>query len=208
MVHVLLKPGLENFEHSFTSVWGECSCAVVWVFFGIAFLWDWNENWPFPVLWPLLSFPNFYDQPRQHVKKQKHHFANKGLSSQGYGFSSGHVWMWEWEAEKLMLLNCGVGEDSRVPWTAACQASLSFTISQSLLKLMSTESMISSNHLILCHPFLLLPSIFPSTRVFSNESALHIRWPMYWSFSFCISSSNEYRDLCWQSNVSAFQYAV
>ena len=57
-VHILLKPGLENFEHYSTSVWDECNCAVVWAFFGIAFLWDWNENWPFPVLWPLLSFPN------------------------------------------------------------------------------------------------------------------------------------------------------
>ena len=57
-VHVLLKPGLENFEHSFPRVWDECNCAVVWAFFAIAFLWDWNENWPFPVLWPLLSFPN------------------------------------------------------------------------------------------------------------------------------------------------------
>ena len=55
-VHVLLKPGLENFEHYFTSVWDECNCAVVWAFFGIAFLWDWNDNWPFPVLWPLQSF--------------------------------------------------------------------------------------------------------------------------------------------------------
>ena len=58
MVRILLKPGLENFEHYFTSVWDECNCAVVWAFFGIAFLWDWNENWPFPVLWPMLSFPN------------------------------------------------------------------------------------------------------------------------------------------------------
>ena len=57
-VHVLLKPGLENFEHYFTSVWDECNCVVAWAFFGLAFLWDWNENWPFPVLWPLLSFPN------------------------------------------------------------------------------------------------------------------------------------------------------
>ena len=57
-VHILLKPGLENFEHYFASVWDECNCAVVWAFFGIAFLWDWNENWPCPVLWPLLSFPN------------------------------------------------------------------------------------------------------------------------------------------------------
>ena len=58
MVHVLLKPGLENFEYYFASMWDECNCAVVWAFFGIAFLWDWNENWPFPVLWPLLSFPS------------------------------------------------------------------------------------------------------------------------------------------------------
>ena len=58
MVHVLLKPGLENFEHYFTSVWDECNCLVVFTFFGIAFLWDWSENWPFPVLWPQLSFPN------------------------------------------------------------------------------------------------------------------------------------------------------
>jgi len=57
-VHIRLKPGLENFEHYFVSVWDECNCVVVWTFFGIAFLWDWNENWTFPVLWPLLSFPN------------------------------------------------------------------------------------------------------------------------------------------------------
>ena len=81
------------------------------------------------------------------------------------------------------------------PWTAARQASLSFTISWSLLKLMSIESVIPSNHLILCHPLLLLPSIFPSIRVFSSESALHIRWPNYWSFSFNISPSNEYSGL-------------
>ena len=65
-VHVLLNPGLENFEHYFTSVWNECNCAVVWVFFGMAFLWDWNENWPFPVLWPLLSFPNLLAYWVQH----------------------------------------------------------------------------------------------------------------------------------------------
>ena len=70
MVHILLKPGLENFEHYFTSVWNECNCAVVWTFFGIAFLWDWNEHWPFPVLWPLLSFPNllaYWVQPFHNV---------------------------------------------------------------------------------------------------------------------------------------------
>ena len=81
------------------------------------------------------------------------------------------------------------------PWTAACQASLSITNSQSLLKLTSTESVMPSNHLILCRPLLLLPSIFPSIRVFSNESVLHIRWPKYWSFSFSISTSSEYSGL-------------
>ena len=82
-----------------------------------------------------------------------------------------------------------------IPWTVACQVSLSITNSQRLLKLMSIESVIPSNHLILFHPLLLLPSIFPSIRVFSNESALCIRWPQYWSFSFSISSSNEYSGL-------------
>ena len=81
------------------------------------------------------------------------------------------------------------------PWTAARQASLSITNSQSLFKLMSIELVIPSNHLILCHPLLLLPSIFPSIRVFSNESVLCIRWPKYWSFSFSISPSNEYSGL-------------
>ena len=81
------------------------------------------------------------------------------------------------------------------PWTAPHQASLSITSFWSLFKLMSIESVMSSNHLILCHPLLLPPSIFPSTRVFSNESALWIRWPNYWSFSFNISPSNEYLGL-------------
>ena len=81
------------------------------------------------------------------------------------------------------------------PWSAACQVSLSITNSWSLLKLMSIESVMPSNHLILCHPLLLLPSISPSIRVFSSESFLHIRWPKYWSFSFSISPSNEYSGL-------------
>ena len=80
-------------------------------------------------------------------------------------------------------------------WIVASQASLSFTISGTLLKLTLTESVMPSNHLVLCHPILLLPSIFPSIRVFSNDSALHIRWPKYWSFSFSISPSNEYSGL-------------
>ena len=81
------------------------------------------------------------------------------------------------------------------PWAAACQAALPFTISQSLLKFMSIESVTSSNHLTRCHPLHLLPSIFPSIRVFSNELALCIRWPNYWSFSFSISPSDEYSGL-------------
>ena len=81
------------------------------------------------------------------------------------------------------------------PWTAACQASLSITNSQSLLKLRSIKSVIPSNHLILCRPLLLLPSIFPSIRVFSDESVLRIKWPKYWSFSFNISPSSEYAGL-------------
>ena len=85
-------------------------------------------------------------------------------------------------------------------WTIACQASLSFTISQSSLKLMSIESVMPSNHLILCCPLRLLPSIFPSIRIFSSESALHIRWPKYWNFSFSISPSNKYSE-----NVTSLQ---
>ena len=99
-----------------------------------------------------------------------------------------------------LLVVVAVGESlspvrlSATLWTAADQASLSFTISWSLPKLMFIESMMPSNHLILCHP-LLLPSIFPSNRVFSIESVLHIRWPKYWSVSFSISPSNEYSGL-------------
>ena len=81
------------------------------------------------------------------------------------------------------------------PWTAACQASLPITNSRSLLKLMSIESMMPSNHLILCHSLLLLPSIFPRIGIFPNESVLHIRWPKIWSLSFSINPSNEYSRL-------------
>ena len=93
-----------------------------------------------------------------------------------------------------MLISSSVISNSATPWTAARQASLSITNSQSLLKLMSIKSVMPSNHLILCH-LLLLPSAFPSIRVFSNESVLCIRWPKYWSFSFSISPSNEYSGL-------------
>ena len=88
-----------------------------------------------------------------------------------------------------------VVSDSTIPWTAAHQASLSITNSRSPPKPMTTESVMPSNHLILCHPLLLLPSIFPSIRVFSNESALHIRWPKDWSFRFSISPSSDYSGL-------------
>ena len=81
------------------------------------------------------------------------------------------------------------------PWTAACQASPSFTISWSLLKLTSIELVMPSNHLVLCHLLFLLPSIFPGIRVFSNESALRIRWPKYWSISFSVRTSSEYSGL-------------
>ena len=95
----------------------------------------------------------------------------------------------------LLFFSCCHVQLFATPWTSARQASLSFTISQSLLKLVSIELMLPSNHLLLCHPLLLLPSIFPRIRVFSNDSALHIRWPKYWSFSFSISPSSEYSGL-------------
>ena len=93
----------------------------------------------------------------------------------------------------LLLFSCQVMSDSAIPWTAVCQASLSLTVSQSLPKFMSIASVMPSNHLTLCHPLLLLPSIFPSNQVFSNESTVRIRWPKYWSFSS--SPSNEYSGL-------------
>ena len=94
-----------------------------------------------------------------------------------------------------VLQSLGCDQLFATPWTAACQASLSFTTSWSLLKLMSIESVMPSNHLVLCCLLLLLPSIFPSIRVFSNESVLHIRRPKDWSFSFSTSPSNEYSGL-------------
>ena len=98
--------------------------------------------------------------------------------------------------DKAFLLSLFIylvmSDSLETPWTAAHQASLSVTNSQNLLKLMSIELVMPSNHLILCRPLLFLPLIFPRIRVFSNESALRIRWPKYWSFSFSISPSNEY----------------
>ena len=106
------------------------------------------------------------------------------------------AWLWNFGGHRHFdQFSCSVMSDSATPGTAARQASLSITNSRSLLKLMSIALVIPSNHLILCHPLLLLPSIFPRIRVFSNESALCIRWPKYWSFSFSISRSNEYSGL-------------
>ena len=118
---------------------------------------------------------------------------------------------WERSTSRLYIVSLFVSFISRVqfssvqslshiqlfvtPWTAAHQASLSITNSQSLFKLMSIELVMPCNHLILCHPLIWLLSIFPSIRVFSNESVLQIRWPKYWSFSFSISPSNEYSGL-------------
>ena len=108
------------------------------------------------------------------------------------------LFYWPWRSERLWVPFVAVQLLSHVrlfasPWTVAGQASLSFTISQSLFKLMSIEPMILSNHLILCHPLLLLPSIFPNIKVFSNESAVCIRWPVYWNFT--IRPFSEYSGL-------------
>ena len=94
--------------------------------------------------------------------------------------------------ECSVQFSCLVMSNSAIPWTAACQASLSITNSRSLPKLMSIESVMPSSHLILCHSLLLLPSVFPSIRLFSYESAFHIRWPKHWNFSFSFSPSNEH----------------
>ena len=133
------------------------------------------------------------------------------LSGHGFGWTpgvgdgqGGLAWCGSWgrkESDTTERLNWTVVQSLShiqlfvIPWTAAHQASLSFTIARNLLKLMSIESVMLSNHLILCHPLLLPPSVFPSIRVFSNQSALCIRWPLYWSFNFCISPSNEYSRL-------------
>ena len=135
--------------------------------------------------------------------KALHIFAHVTLKAEWQGIYFPHVSDEKIKAQKT-LVNClrfsSVKSLSRVwlfatPWTAAHQASLSITSSRSSLRLTSIESVMPSSHLILCRPLLLLPSIFPSIRVFYNESALCIRWPKYWSFSFSISPSNEHPGL-------------
>ena len=130
-------------------------------------------------LFPILNSLDFQ------LRMKNDHFILRALFS---------LWN-EFFINSSVQFSCSVVSDSVTPWTAAHQASLSITNYQSLPKLMSTEAVMPSNHLILCHPLLLLPSIFPSIKDFSNESALCIRWPKYWSFSFNISPSNEHPGL-------------
>ena len=119
--------------------------------------------------------------------------ANMWREWNGKNLNQESRWFLPVQFSSVQLLSCV--QLFATPWTAAHQASLSITNYQSLLKLMSTESVVLSNHLILCHPLLLLTSSFPIIMVFSNESVLYIRWPKYWSFSFSISPSNEYSGL-------------
>ena len=128
-----------------------------------------------------LGFKITADGDCNHEIKRHLLFGRKAMTNLIVVWLLSHVWLFE------------------SPWTVAHQASLSFTISQSLLKLMSIEAVMPSNHLTLCCSLLLLPSVFPSIRVFSNESAPCIRWPKYWSFSFSISPSNEYSALVYFS---------
>ena len=135
---------------------------------------------------------------RIHLKYKINHTVLFYFTKQYHGLHGWHSFL-EWSVRELILVPqfSSVQLLSRVrlfatPWTTACQTSLSIINSQSPSKLMSIESVMPSSHLILCHPLLLLPSIFPSMRVFSNESALRIRWPKYWSLSFNISPSKEH----------------
>ena len=151
-----------------------------------------QQNERFPQHW----IPNEFCSPHEEIWV--------GSCSDMYRHQNTQVVFWQdnhclihMEEKTYRLLLSSVQSLSRVQlfetlWTTACQASPSITNSQSLPKLMSIESLMPSNHLILCHPLLLLPSIFPSIRVFSNESAFLIRWPKYWSFSFNISPSNDH----------------
>ena len=152
-----------------------------------------------PILFPLSVFPRIRVFPSDislHIRWPKYWSISFNMSpSDEYSGLillglTGLISLWSSSVQLLSRVWLFV-----TPWMAACQASLSITNSWSLPKPMSIESMMPSNHLILCCPLLLLPSILPSIRVFSNESALHIKWPMYWSFSFNISPSNEHPGL-------------
>ena len=173
----------------FLKIWlhrGACQILTVQLSFG--FHGPTNPPCAFPILrWISVTF-HFFHCDKQCYSKHPHKFIllpciiiSKWAPQGGIAISSvqllSRVWLFV------------------TPWIAARQASLSITNSQSLLKLMSIESVMPSSHLILCHPLLLLPLIFPSIRVFSNESTLHLRWPKYWSFSFSISPSKEHPGL-------------
>ena len=188
-VQVLLKPSLKGFEHDLTSMWNEHNCAVAWTFISTALLWDWEKNLTFcsPVATAGLS--KFYDI--LNAALYQHHFRIRNTSGgilspplallvimlpkahlTSHSRMSGSRWVitpsWFAVVQSLSHIRLVV-----TPWTVACQASLSFTISQSMLKFMSIKSVMLSNHLVLWNPLLFLPSVFPSSRVFSNESTLH-----------------------------------
>ena len=151
-----------------------------------------------PGLWNFVTLP--FKGERQRKTRGNHRAKNKNKLKSNFHFkrkiclSYLMSYFFCWNLVKTLLLLSRV-QLCVTPWTATGQASLSFIISQSLLKLMSIESVMPSNHLILYHPLLLLPSIFLSVRVFSNELALCIRWSNYWNFSFSIGPSNEYSGL-------------
>ena len=155
---------------------------------------------PPPLLHPILrSSPSrgfFYSNLRQLYNRKEE--GRNLLPAASRPLLWSHFWpMHEAERKPVIIVAQLLSRVwlSAIPWTAAHQAPLSFTISQNLFKLMSFEPVILSTRLIFCYPLLLLPSIFPSIRVFPNESALRIRWPKYWSFSFSISPSHEYSGL-------------
>ena len=161
----------------------------------------------FPVLHYLSEFAQTYIHCISDAIQQSHPLSYPSPAASNL---SQHQSLFQWvssshQVAKVLGINIHIMENSvqslshvrlfATPWTAACQASLSITNSWSLLKLISIESVMPSNHLILCRSLLLLPSIFPRIRVFSNESVLHIRWPKFWSFSFTIHLSSEYSGL-------------
>ena len=182
MVHISFKPDLENFEHYFASVWGECNSAVVWAFFGIAFLWDSNENWPFPVLWLLLSFPNLLAYWVQHFHSIIFDIWNSStgmptppLSSAQFSRSvvSNSLQPREPQHTRPPSPSPTAGVyPNPCPLSRWCHP----TISSSVI------------------PFSFLQS-FPASGSFQNESALCIRWPNCWNYSFNISPSNEHPGL-------------
>ena len=142
----------------------------------------------------MASWQESDDKPRQGVEKQRRYSANQVRIVKAIVFPMVKNGCESWTIKKaVQLLSCV--RLFVTPWIAACQASLCIINSWSLLKFMSIKSVMPSNHLILCHPLLFPPSVFPSIRVFSSESVLRIRRPKYWSFSFSISPSNEYSEL-------------